>query len=194
MEAYHDKEWGTPLHDDRGLFELLTLEGAQAGLSWMTILRRRDGYRRAFANFDPARVAAFGEPESQRLLANPEIIRNRQKIESTIANARRILEVQQEYGSFDNFVWSFVGGKPLDHRFRSSADMPAQTPESVALSRALKKRGFGFVGPTICYAFMQAAGLVNDHLVSCPARIRIDAEAATTTRSQAESGSTGASD
>jgi DNA-3-methyladenine glycosylase I len=194
MEAYHDKEWGTPLHDDRGLFELLTLEGAQAGLSWMTILRRRDGYRRAFANFDPARVAAFGEPESQRLLANPEIIRNRQKIESTIANARRILEVQQEYGSFDNFVWSFVGGKPLDHQFRSSADMPAQTPESVALSRALKKRGFGFVGPTICYAFMQAAGLVNDHLVSCPARIRIDAEAATTTRSQAESGSTGSSD
>jgi DNA-3-methyladenine glycosylase I len=194
MEAYHDKEWGTPLHDDRGLFELLTLEGAQAGLSWMTILRRRDGYRRAFANFDPARVAAFGEPESQRLLANPEIIRNRQKIESTIANARRILEVQQEYGSFDNFVWSFVGGKPLDHQFRSSADMPAQTPESVALSRALNKRGFGFVGPTICYAFMQAAGLVNDHLVSCPARIRIDAEAATTTRSQAESGSTGASD
>jgi DNA-3-methyladenine glycosylase I len=194
MEAYHDKEWGTPLHDDRGLFELLTLEGAQAGLSWMTILRRRDGYRRAFANFDPARVAAFGEPESQRLLANPEIIRNRQKIESTIANARRILEVQQEHGSFDNFVWSFVGGKPLDHQFRSSADMPAQTPESVALSRALKKRGFGFVGPTICYAFMQAAGLVNDHLVSCPARIRIDAEAATTTRSQAESGSTGASD
>jgi DNA-3-methyladenine glycosylase I len=194
MEAYHEKEWGTPLHDDRGLFELLTLEGAQAGLSWMTILRRRDGYRRAFANFDPARVAAFGEPESQRLLANPEIIRNRQKIESTIANARRILEVQQEHGSFDNFVWSFVGGKPLDHQFRSSADMPAQTPESVALSRALKKRGFGFVGPTICYAFMQAAGLVNDHLVSCPARIRIDAEAATTTRSQAESGSTGASD
>jgi DNA-3-methyladenine glycosylase I len=194
MEAYHDKEWGIPLHDDRALFELLTLEGAQAGLSWMTILRRREGYRRAFSNFDPAKVAAITEPESQHLMTNPEIIRNRQKIESTISNARRILEVQQEHGSFDEFVWSFVGGTPLDHKIRSSADIPAQSAESVALSRALRKRGFGFVGPTICYAFMQAAGLVNDHLVSCPAWRRINARATRSALTQAESGSTGASD
>src|SRR5919204_3202088 len=168
MEAYHDLEWGVPLHDDRELFELLTLEGAQAGLSWSTILRRRDGYRAAFAFFEPARVAAFGDADVQALLADSTIIRNRQKIVSTIDNARLILEVQAEHGSFDRFVWSFVGGVPRQNEFRSLAQIPAQTPESQALSRALRKRGFGFVGPTIIYAFMQSAGLVNDHVVSCP--------------------------
>jgi DNA-3-methyladenine glycosylase I len=168
MAAYHDDEWGVPLHDDRALFELLTLEGAQAGLSWSTILRRREAYRSAFANFDPARVAAFGETERQQLLGNERIIRNRQKIASTIDNARHVLEIQRECGSFDAFVWSFVGGRPLVNQFTSLSELPAQTPESVALSKALRKRGFGFVGPTIVYAFMQSAGLVNDHLVTCP--------------------------
>ena len=167
MEAYHDQEWGVPLHDDRSLFELLTLEGAQAGLSWSTILRRRDGYRTAFAEFQPARVAAFGDADVQALLANTGIIRNRQKIVSTIGNAGRLLEVQNEHGSFDRFVWSFVGGRPLVHEFTTMGELPAQTPESAALSKALRKRGFGFVGPTIIYAFMQAAGLINDHVVSC---------------------------
>lgn len=175
MEAYHDDEWGVPLHDDRALFELLTLEGAQAGLSWSTILRRRDGYRAAFLNFDPARVAVFGDAEIQALLANTGIIRNRQKIVSTIENARRVLEVQQEHGSFDAYVWSFVGGRPLVHEFTALDELPAQTPDSQALSRALRKRGFGFVGPTIIYAFMQSAGLVNDHLVSCPGWSRVQA-------------------
>jgi DNA-3-methyladenine glycosylase I len=173
MEAYHDREWGVPLHDDRGLFELLTLEGAQAGLSWSTILRRRDGYRAAFADFEPARVAVFGDADVQLLLANTGIIRNRQKIVSTLENARRVLDVQKEHGSFDAYVWSFVGGQPLVHDFATLAELPAQTPESQALSRALKERGFGFVGPTIVYAFMQAAGLVNDHLLDCPARAAI---------------------
>jgi DNA-3-methyladenine glycosylase I len=168
MQAYHDLEWGVPLHDDAALFELLTLEGAQAGLSWSTILARRDGYRRAFAGFDLERVASFGEAEVQALLADSGIIRNRQKIASTIENARRMLEVQRESGSFDAFVWTFVGGKPIVHRFRTMADLPPQTPESVEMSKTLRKRGFGFVGPTICYAFMQSAGLVNDHLVTCP--------------------------
>ena len=173
MEAYHDREWGVPLHDDRALFELLTLEGAQAGLSWSTILRRRDGYRAAFLNFDPARVAVFGDADIQALLANTAIIRNRQKIVSTIENARRVLEVQDEHGSFDSFVWSLVGGAPRLNAFRTLDEVPAQTPESQALSRALRKRGFGFVGPTIIYAFMQSAGLVNDHLLDCPARASI---------------------
>jgi DNA-3-methyladenine glycosylase I len=173
MEAYHDHEWGTPLHDDRALFELLTLEGAQAGLSWLTILRRREGYRRAFAEFDPVKVAAFDSAELESLLANPEIIRNRQKVASTIDNARRLLEVQREYGSFDRFVWSFVDHTPLVHQFKTLAEIPAQTAESVALSKALRQRGFGFVGPTICYAFMQAAGLVNDHLIGCPRRAEL---------------------
>ena len=167
MEAYHDEEWGVPLHDDRALFELLTLEGAQAGLSWSTILRRREGYRAAFAEFDPARVAVFGDADMQALLANTAIIRNRAKILSTINNARRVLDIQRECGSFDSFVWSFVGGGPLVHQFETLADLPSQTPESVALSKALRQRGFGFVGPTIIYAFMQAAGLINDHVVSC---------------------------
>jgi DNA-3-methyladenine glycosylase I len=173
MEAYHDQEWGVPLHDDRALLELLTLEGAQAGLSWSTILRRRSGYRTAFADFEPTRVAAFDDDDVQALLANTAIIRNRQKIVSTIENARRVLEVQDEHGSFDRFVWSFVGGVPRLNEFRTLDEIPAQTPESQALSRALRKRGFGFVGPTIIYAFMQSAGLVNDHLVECPARAAI---------------------
>ena len=173
MEAYHDLEWGTPLHDDRALFELLTLEGAQAGLSWITILRRREGYRRAFVGFDPVAVAAFDSAKTEALLANPEIIRNRQKVASTIENAQRVLELQREYGSFDRYVWSFVDHKPLVNEFKSLAEIPAQTAESIALSKALRQRGFGFVGPTIIYAFMQSAGLVNDHLLGCPARSRI---------------------
>jgi DNA-3-methyladenine glycosylase I len=173
IEAYHDQEWGVPLHDDRALFELLTLEGAQAGLSWITILKRRDGYRRAFAKFDPRGVAAFGASEMERLLANPEIIRNRQKLISTVGNAQRVLDVQRELGSFDSFVWSFVGNRPLVPERQTMADVPAQTPESAALSKALRKRGFGFVGPTICYALMQSAGLVNDHILSCPRRAEL---------------------
>jgi DNA-3-methyladenine glycosylase I len=174
MAAYHDAEWGFPMHDDRELFELLTLEGAQAGLSWSTILRRREGYRTAFAGFDVSKVAAFGHGDVERLLANTGIIRNRQKILATIANARQVLAVQTECGSFDQYVWSFVGGKPLDHRFQTMAEVPATTHESEAMSKALRKRGFGFVGPTICYAFMQSAGLVNDHLLRCDARQRLE--------------------
>jgi DNA-3-methyladenine glycosylase I len=173
MTAYHDSEWGTPLHDDQALFELLTLEGAQAGLSWSTVLRRREGYRAAFARFDIPTVAAFGEDDQARLLADTGIIRNRQKIASTIANAQGVLAIQQEHGSFDAFVWSFVGGQPRVNQIRSLADLAAQTDESVTLSKALRKRGFGFVGPTICYAFMQAAGLVNDHEVTCPRRAEL---------------------
>jgi DNA-3-methyladenine glycosylase I len=168
MQAYHDLEWGVPLHDDRALFELLTLEGAQAGLSWMTILRRRDSYRRAFADFEPARVAIFGDDELQRLLADPGVVRNRAKLVSTINNARRVLDIQQELGSFDSLVWSFVEGTPLVNEFQAMGELPAQTPASLGMSRELRTRGFRFVGPTICYAFMQAAGLVNDHLVGCP--------------------------
>jgi DNA-3-methyladenine glycosylase I len=172
MRTYHDQEWGVPLHDDRALFELLCLEGAQAGLSWSTILKRRDGYRAAFANFDIARVASFGDREIEALLGNSAIVRHRQKIVATVGNARRVVDIQREHGSLDQFVWSFVGGRPLDHAFETPAQVPATTPESEALSRALRQRGFGFVGPTICYAFMQSAGLVNDHLLSCPARQR----------------------
>jgi DNA-3-methyladenine glycosylase I len=170
MREYHDREWGVPLHDERGLFELLTLEGAQAGLSWSTILRRREGYRVAFANFHVDQVAALEDGDVDRLMSDVSIIRNRQKIQSTITNARRVLELQRSGSSLDSFVWSFVGGQPLDHRFTSISQVPATTPESEQLSRELRKRGFGFVGPTICYAFMQSAGLVNDHLVSCLAR------------------------
>jgi DNA-3-methyladenine glycosylase I len=173
MEAYHDEEWGTPLHDDRGLFELLTLEGAQAGLSWITILRRREGYRRAFVGFDPVAVAAFDSAKTEALLANAEIIRNRQKVASTIENARRVLELQGEFGSFDRYIWSFVDHTPLVNQFKTMTELPAQTAQSTAMSKALRQRGFGFVGPTICYAFMQSAGLVNDHLLGCPIRSRI---------------------
>ena len=166
-QAYHDTEWGVPLHDDRALFELLTLEGAQAGLSWITVLKKRENYRRAFANFDPEAVARFGDAETAALLANPGIVRNRLKIASTIANARAFLAIQAEFGSFDTWLWSFVEGCPIDERRADIGAVPASTPLSDALSKALKKRGFRFVGSTICYAFLQAAGLVNDHTVDC---------------------------
>jgi len=176
--AYHDDEWGVPVHDDRVFFEFLILEGAQAGLSWSTILNKRDGYRAAFAGFDPVKVAAFKSKEVARLTANPGIVRNRLKIESAISNAKAFLEVQREFGTFDRYVWSFVRGKPLLNRRRSMKTVPARTPESDALSKDLQKRGFRFVGTTIIYAFMQATGLVNDHLVACPRWIGVqDAKA-----------------
>ena len=165
--AYHDHEWGVPLHNDQRLFELLTLEGAQAGLSWLTILRKRDGYRQAFDRFDIARVAAYTAEDVARLLADPGIVRNRLKIASTIGNARGIVEIQREYGTFAAFLWSFVAGQPRQNAWQSLAEIPASTAESVLMSKALKKRGFNFVGPTICYAYMQSAGMVNDHLVGC---------------------------
>jgi DNA-3-methyladenine glycosylase I len=164
---YHDQEWGVPLHDDRKLFEFLILEGAQAGLSWITILKKRESYRRAFSDFDPERVARYTPRRVEKLLGNPEIVRNRAKVKSAILNAQRYLEVQDQFGSFDTYLWDFVGGKPRQNRFRRLSQIPANTPESDALSRDLKKRGFKFVGPTICYAFMQAVGMVNDHLVDC---------------------------
>ena len=165
--AYHDKEWGMPVHDDIVLFEFITLEGAQAGLSWETILKKREAYRKAFAGFDPAKIARFTSARSARLLENPGIVRNRLKVEGTVRNAKAFLAVQREFGSFDAYVWQFVGGAPRVNRWRTMKELPTQTPESDALSRDLKKRGFTFVGSTICYAFMQAVGLVNDHLVGC---------------------------
>ncbi len=165
--AYHDAEWGVPLYDDRRLFELLNLEGAQAGLSWITILRKRDGYRLAFEEWDPDRIAAYGEADEARLLADPGIVRNRAKVRAVIGNARALLSLGDAPGAFDRFLWSFVGGSPIVNRWRASGEVPAETDASRALSRDLKKRGFSFVGPTIVYAFMQSAGLVNDHLVSC---------------------------
>ncbi len=165
--AYHDEEWGVPSRDDRHLFELLTLEGAQAGLSWATILRKRESYRRAFAGFDPAEVARFGAQHVERLVADPGIVRNRLKIESAVSNARRVLEVQEELGSLAAYLWGFVGGEPIIGRWRTVGEIPADTRESRAMSKDLKRRGFRFVGPTVCYAFMQAAGLVNDHITSC---------------------------
>ena len=167
MLAYHDEEWGVPSHDDRHLFELLTLEGAQAGLSWSTILRKRQGYRRLFAGFDPAAVARFSARDVERLLQDPAIVRNRLKVESTVANAARVLEAQEELGSFDTCLWRFVDGKPVVGGWRSLSELPAETELSRALSKDLKKRGFRFVGPTVCYAFMQAVGLVNDHTDDC---------------------------
>jgi DNA-3-methyladenine glycosylase I len=167
MTAYHDEEWGVPVHDDRLLYESLTLQGAQAGLSWLTILRKRDGYRSAFAGFDPEAVARFSRKDVERLIADPGIVRNRLKVESTIANAPRVLEVQQEHGGFAKYLWDFVGGEPVVGRWRSLTEIPAETDLSRALSKDLKKRGFRFVGPTACYAFMQAVGLVNDHTVDC---------------------------
>ena len=165
--AYHDAEWGVPVHDDRVLFEFLTLEGAQAGLSWSTILKKRDHYRRAFDAFDPERVARFTPDRVDRLLADPGIVRHRGKIESTVANARHFLEVQREFGSFDRYVWRFVGGAPRVNSWRAHRAIPARTPESDALSKDLKRHGFRFVGSTICYAFMQAVGMVNDHTMEC---------------------------
>ena len=165
--AYHDTEWGVPIHDDRRLFELLNLEGAQAGLAWITILRKRDGYRRAFEGWDPQRIAAYGPGDEARLLADPGIVRNRAKIASVIGNARAYLRLTDAPGDFDRYLWSFVGGTPIVNRWTEMGTVPAETDESRALSGDLKKRGFSFVGPTIVYAFMQSAGLVNDHLVSC---------------------------
>jgi DNA-3-methyladenine glycosylase I len=167
LVAYHDREWGVPVHDDRLLFEFLVLEGAQAGLSWMTILRKRDAYRQAFAGFDPARVARFTASRIDRLLASSAIVRNRLKIQSAIKNARVVTAIAAERGSFDRYVWSFVGGHPRRNRWQAVGEIPAETSESKALSKDLLGRGASFVGPTICYAFMQATGLVNDHLVSC---------------------------
>jgi DNA-3-methyladenine glycosylase I len=164
---YHDEEWGVPCHDDRALFELLILEGAQAGLSWITILKKRDNYRRLFDNFDAAKVARYTPKKIEKLLQDPGIVRNRLKVEAAVINARAFLELQKEPGGFSAFVWSFVGDKPIYNKRRTIKDVPASTPESDALAKALKKRGFKFVGSTICYAFMQAAGLVDDHTVDC---------------------------
>lgn len=164
---YHDVEWGTPLHDDRRLFEMLILEGAQAGLSWITILRKRASYRKAFDNFQPEKVAKYGEVKIEQLMGNAAIIRNRSKINAAIGNAQAFLATKEEFGSFDKYVWQFTGGKPLVNKWKRGGQIPAETKESQAMSKDLKKRGFRFVGPTICYAYMQATGMVNDHLVDC---------------------------
>lgn len=166
--VYHDEEWGVPSHDDRHLFEMLILEGAQAGLSWLTILRKRENYRRAFANFDAAKAARLSAADVERLMGDAGIVRNRLKLESTILNARGVLAVAEEFGSFDRYIWQFVNGAPIQNHRRAMKDVPARTPESDAMSKDLKKRGFKFIGTTICYAFMQATGMVNDHLVTCP--------------------------
>ncbi len=164
---YHDKEWGAPLHDERRLFEMLILEGAQAGLSWSTILHKRAAFRQAFDNFDPEKVARYGEKKVAELLSNAGIIRNKAKINAAIGNAKAFLKIQEELGSFDTYIWQFVGGKPLPNRWKSLKQIPAETKQSQAMSKDLKARGFRFVGPTICYAFMQATGMVNDHVVDC---------------------------
>lgn len=164
---YHDTEWGVPVHDDRVLFEFLILESAQAGLSWRTILHKRDTYRRAFAHFNPQRVARFGAKDTERLMQDPGIVRNRLKIESAIGNARAFLKIQREFGSFDAYLWDFVGGEPVINRWRHMRDVPASTPASDALSQSLKRHGFRFIGTTICYAYMQAVGVINDHLIEC---------------------------
>jgi DNA-3-methyladenine glycosylase I len=166
-EAYHDREWGVPSHDDRHLFEMLILEGAQAGLSWSTILNKRENYRRAFDRFDAREIARYDARKRKALLANPGIVRNRLKVEAAVKNARAFLAVQKEFGSFDAYLWSFVGGTPIQNRWKSLREIPARTPESDALSKDLLRRGFKFVGSTICYALMQAVGMVNDHLVDC---------------------------
>ncbi len=168
MHAYHDNEWGVPVHDDRVLFEFLILEGAQAGLSWETILKKRENYRAAFDHFEPALVAKYNQRKAEKLLANPGIVRNRLKIAATIQNAKAFLAIQKEFGSFDAYVWQFVGGKPKVNQWRSLKQIPPRTNESDALSKDLVRRGFKFVGSTICYAFMQAVGMVNDHTVGCP--------------------------
>jgi DNA-3-methyladenine glycosylase I len=165
--AYHDEEWGVPVHDDLRLFEMLTLEGAQAGLSWSTILNKREGYRAAFAGFDPVEVARFTPAKVERLMQDPSIVRNRLKVTSTVDNAHAVLEVQREFGSLDTYLWAFVGGAPIVNRWRSLGDIPAETDTSRTISAELKRRGFRFVGPTVCYAFMQATGMVNDHVVGC---------------------------
>lgn len=167
MIKYHDEEWGVPLHDDKKLFEFIVLDSAQAGLSWKTILYRRDGYRKAFCGFNPEKVARLAQKDVEKLMQFKGIIRNRLKIEATITNAQNFLEIQKEFGSFDKYIWQFVNNKPIKNKFRSLKELPAASKESDIMSRELKKRGFKFAGPTICYAFMQAAGLVNDHLVYC---------------------------
>ncbi len=165
--AYHDTEWGVPLYDDQKLFELLILEGVQSGLSWITILRKREGYRRAFDQFDPQKISAYDEAKITELLDNPEIIRNKLKVNATVTNAKSYLAMQAAGENFSDFLWSFVDGKPLQNAFETAEQVPASTPVSEAMSKALKKRGFKFVGPIVCYAFMQSAGLVNDHMVDC---------------------------
>ena len=167
MISYHDEEWGVPIRDDRKLFEFLVLEGAQAGLSWRTVLRKREGYRRAFQGFDPERVARYGDKEVARLLSDPGIIRNRAKVASAVGNARLVIAVRDEFGSFGAYLWKFVGNRPIVNRFGTLSELPARSRESDAMSRDLSRRGFRFVGPTICYALMQAVGMVNDHLVTC---------------------------
>jgi DNA-3-methyladenine glycosylase I len=168
MWDYHDTEWGVPVHDDRKHFEFLILEGAQAGLSWSTILNKRAGYRRCFAEFDPAKVARFTPARVEKILLDPGIVRNRQKVECTVSNAKRYLELIDELGSFDKFIWGFVGGKPIVNRWKHTKQIPATSKESDALAKELKRRGFKFVGSTVMYAHMQATGLINDHLVDCP--------------------------
>jgi DNA-3-methyladenine glycosylase I len=170
---YHDREWGVPVHDDKLLFEFLTLEAAQAGLSWYTVLKKRENYRKAFNQFDPKKMAKYDEKRIERLLGNSGIIRNRQKIMAAINNAKRFLEVKEEFGSFDTYMWRFVGGKPVVNKIRMLSDYPTTTPESEAMSKDLRQRGFKFVGPTICYAHMQATGMVNDHTLDCYRRQEI---------------------
>jgi DNA-3-methyladenine glycosylase I len=167
MIEYHDKEWGVPMHDDRKLFELLILEGVQAGLNWETVLKKRENYRKALHDFDPGKIARYGKEDVKRLLSNSGIIRNHLKIEAAIINANKFLEIQNQFGSFDQYIWQFVGGNPIKNKFRSLSELPAKTRESDAMSKDLKRRGFKFAGPTICYAFMQAVGMVNDHMVNC---------------------------
>ncbi len=167
MIKYHDREWGVPVHDDKTLFEFLVLEGAQAGLSWETVLNKRENYRRAFSSFEPAKIARYLNKDVQRLLGDPGIIRNRLKIQATIANAKQLLIASKEFGSFDKYIWRLVGGKPIRHNFSSLSQIPPTTKESDAMSKELRARGFRFVGPTICYAFMQAVGMVNDHTTKC---------------------------
>ena len=167
MQSYHDNEWGVEIHDDRSLFEFLVLEGAQAGLSWSTILKKREGYRKAFDNFDAVKISRYSENDISRLLGNSEIIRNKLKIKAAIANACAFLQVKEQFGSFDHYIWQFVKGKPVQNAWKKMTDIPASTPESEAMSRDLQKRGFKFVGKTICYAFMQAVGMVNDHVAGC---------------------------
>lgn len=166
-QKYHDTEWGDPIHDEQKLFEFLILEGAQAGLSWITILKKRDAYQKAFEDFNPEKVALFDQVKIDQLLQNPGIIRNKLKINSTVINAQRFLEIQDKFGSFDAFIWNFVDGKPIVNTWKTLAEVPAETKLSTSMSKALKKEGFKFVGPTICYSFMQACGLVNDHLTDC---------------------------
>jgi DNA-3-methyladenine glycosylase I len=167
MQAYHDTEWGVENHDDRSLFEFLILEGAQAGLSWSMILNKREGYRKAFDNFDARKVSRYSDKKISKLLANPEIVRNKLKINGAVSNAKAFLRVQKEFGSFDNYIWQFVQGRPIRNSRKRLSDIPSSTPESDAMSKDLKKRGFTFVGTTICYAFMQATGMVNDHTINC---------------------------